>query len=255
MTRSSGDKLIQVPCCGAEFRTPSYSSINLSGNERWTDGRVVGSLFENGGGLRQCTCGKYFLLSDASTIGTIPKSKPRAPKDWERKSTSWWHLFWGFPTLDRVLKTYDTRPPSVIDTEETERPPYVSHVIDSELEEVISSQNLAAALEIIARRRYWQYLNDSYRDTYRHARESDPEAIPSYEPSQQQNKNMERLLSLLDAHHTQNWTEMAELLRELGEPAAAQNALKYADKHQANDVALQNQLISQGVQAPVRFRY
>ena len=255
MTRTSGDQIILAPCCGAEFRTPSYSSINLSAHERWTDGRVVGSLFENGGGLRQCTCGKYFLLSDASTVGTIPKPKPRAPKDWERKSTSWWHLFWGFPTLDRVLKTYDTRPPSVIDTEENERPPYVFHVVDSELEEVISSHNLQAELEIIARRRYWRYLNDSYRDTYRHARVMDSAAIPSYEPSLQQRQNMDRLLSMLDAHHTQDWIEMSELLRELGEPTAAYNALKFSNKSQAEDAALQKKMITQGVQAPVRFRY
>ncbi len=255
MTRTSGDKVIQTHCCGALLRTPSYSSINLSANERWTDGRVVGSLFENGGGLRRCTCGEYFLLIDATTVGAIAKQKPRAPENWDRKSASWWHRFWGFPTREHILHIYDTRDPALIDKEETQLPPRVMHVVDSELAEIISSPNLSAEIEIIASRRYWRYLNDSYRETYRHAREIDPAAIPSYEPSLQQRQNMVRLLSLLDAHHTQDWTEMAELLRELGEPTAAKNALKNAQEHQAKDVALQNQLINQGIQAPVRFRY
>lgn len=255
MTRISGEKIIQSPCCRAQFRSPSYSSINLSAHEYWTDGRVVGSLFENGGGLRRCKCGIYYLLTHAVTVGTIPKAKNRAPKDWERKSASWWHRCWGFPTREHVINTYDTRDPEVINDEEKQLPPHAFHVVDSELEKVISAPNLATEIEVIARRRYWRYLNDSYRETYRHARKIDPVVIPSYEPSLQQRQNMERLLSLLDADHTQDWTEMAELLRELGEPIAAKNALKNAQKHQAKDVALQNQLINQGIQAPVRFRY
>jgi hypothetical protein len=255
MTRISGEKIIETACCGAEFRTPAYSSINLSALERWTDGRVVGSLFDNGGGLRRCTCGSYYLLSNAVTVGTIPKSKPRAPQNWERKSASWWHLFWGFPTLEHILVTYDTRDSALIEEEEKQLPPHAFHVVDSELADVISSPKLSAEIEIIARRRYWRYLNDSYREIYRRAREIDPMAMPSYEPSLQQRENMERLLSLFDSHHTQDWTEMAELLRELGEPAAAHNALKYANNSQAKDVDLQNHLINQGVQAPVRFRY
>lgn len=255
MTRTSGNKVIQTHCCGAEFITPSYSSINLSANERWTDGRVVGSLFENGGGLRRCTCGKYFLLSDATTLGTIAKPKPRAPKDWQRKSSSWWHQFWGFPDRKHVLNTYDTRDSDLIDEEEKQLPPNAFHVVDSELVDVISDPKLTPEIEIIARRRYWRYLNDSYRETYRQAREEDPNAIPSFEPTLPQRENMERLLSVLDVHHTQNRIEMAELLRELGEPSAAQNALKHANNSQSKDVALQNQLINQGVQAPVRFRY
>jgi hypothetical protein len=129
------------------------------------------------------------------------------------------------------------------------------HVVDSELAELISSPNLSAEIEIIARRRYWRYLNDSYRETYRQAREEDPMAIPSFEPTLPQRENMERLLSLLDVHHTQDWTEIAELLRELGDPTAARNALKNAEEHQAKDVGLLEQLIHQDIQAPVRFRY
>ncbi len=143
----------------------------------------------------------------------------------------------------------------MIEEEEKQLPPLAFHVVDSELIDVISSPNLSVEIETIARRRYWQYLNDSYREKYRKARAIDPEAIPIYAPTPQQRQNMERLLSLLDIYHPQEWTEMAELFREIGEPIAAKNALIYADKSKADDVALQNQLISQGVQAPVRFRY
>lgn len=255
MTRISGERIIATLCCGAEFRTPSYSSINLSAHERWTDGRLVGSLFDNGGGLRQCTCGSYFLVSDATTVGTITKSKPRAPKNWEKKSNSMWHRFWGSPKREHVLNAYDTRDLALIEEEEKQLPPHAFHVVDSALAEVISLPNLPSEIEIIVRRRYWRYLNDSYREKYRQARKVDPVAIPSYEPTMQQRQNMEKLLSLLDAHQTQDWTEMAELLRELGEPIAAKNALKYANNRQADDVALQTQLISKGIQSPVRFRH
>lgn len=194
-------------------------------------------------------------MSDATTVGTIPKPKPKAPQNWERKSASWWHRFWGFTTREHALNTYDTRDLVVIEEEEKQLPPLAFHVVDSELIDVISSPNLSVEIETIARRRYWQYLNDSYREKYRKARAIDPEAIPIYAPTPQQRQNMERLLSLLDIYHPQEWTEMAELFREIGEPIAAKNALIYADKSKADDVALQNQLISQGVQAPVRFRY
>lgn len=212
-------------------------------------------MFENGGGLRRCTCGKCFLLSDATTVGAIAKRKPRAPKNWERKSASWWHRFWGFPTREHILHIYDTRDPALIDEEEIQLPPRVMHVVDSELAELISSPNLSAEIEIIARRRYWRYLNDSYRETYRHAREIDTSAIPSYEPTLQQRQNMEKLLSLLETYHTKDWIERAELLRQLGELITAQNSLKFATTNQTDDVSLQNQLIKQGIQAPVRFRH
>jgi hypothetical protein len=255
MTRTSGDRVIQTRCCGVLLRTPSYSSINFSANEQWTDGRVVGSLFENGGGLRRCTCGKYFLLSDATTLRVIEKQKPRAPKNWDCKSASWWHRLWGFPTREHILQTYDTRDPALLDEEENQLPPRAIHIADSELAEVISSPTLPNQVEITARRRYWRFLNDSYRSVYRHAREKDQDAIPSYEPTLQQRQNMERLLSLLETQTTKDWVEIAELLRQLGELTAAKNALKFAQTSQTNDVSLQNQLISQGVRAPVRFRH
>ena len=161
----------------------------------------------------------------------------------------------GFPTSEHILSTYDTRDSALIDVEEKQLPPHTFHVVDNELVDVISDPNLPLEIEIIVRRRYWRYLNDSYREKYRKARAIDPEAVPIYVPTPQQRQNMDRLLSLLHAYHPQEWTEMAELFRELGEPIAAKNALTYADKSKADDVALQSKLISQGVQAPVRFRY
>lgn len=42
---------------------------------------------------------------------------------------------------------------------------------------------------------------------------------------------------------------------ELNENVAIQSALKYANKSQSKDIALQRKLISQDIKAPVRFRY
>jgi hypothetical protein len=208
MTRTSGYSIIQTPCCEAKFLTPRYASINMSAAEHWTDGRVVGSLFDNGGGLRQCACGSYFLLSQA----------------------------------DYLDKTHSKELPLAI------------HVKDTELDALLLFKSVDSEVEIVARRRYWQFLNDPYRETYRAARQTDTSCWPTYTPSDVQRVNMNKLLSLLDAHHTQNWIEMAELLRELGEPTAAQNALKYINKSQTQDAELQRQLISKGGQGPVRFR-
>lgn len=255
MTRVLGDRVIQTNCCEATFRTPAYGSINLSAHEYWTDGRVVGSLFDNGGGLRRCTCGNYFLLNEASTVGTIPKLKPRAPLDWERKSMSVWHRVWGFPTREEVLEIFDTRDPSLIDIEESKLPPKASHVADSTLERVLNSENLSFEIEIVARRRYWRYLNDSYRESYREARVEDQNAIPKFEPTVGQKQNMEKLLNLLDVQHSKNWVEVVELLRELGEPLSAMRALKHIIQSKAKEAALQSKLIDIGVSAPVRFRH
>jgi environmental stress-induced protein Ves len=179
----------------------------MSAAEQWTDGRVVGSLFDNGGGLRQCSCGSYFLLSQADYLE------------------------------DTVSKDITS----------------ATQVKDTELESLLTSGTVDSEVEIVARRRYWQFLNDPFRETYRAARQTDTTSWPTYTPSDLQRENMNKLLNLLDAHHTQNWIEMAELLRELGEPMAAQKALKYIKKSQTQDAELQSQLIAQGAQGPVRF--
>jgi hypothetical protein len=208
MTRTAGYSIIQTPCCEAKLLTPRYASINMSPAEQWTDGRLVGSLFDNGGGLRRCTCGSYFLLSQAD-----------------------------------YLK----------DTVSEDLPPAIQ-VKDTELEAVLASGTVDSEVGIVARRRNWQFLNDPYREIYRAARQTDTSCWPAYTPSDVQHENMNKLLILLDAHHTQNWIEMAELLREIGEPTAAYSALKYISKSQARDAELQSQMLRLGVQGPVRFR-
>jgi hypothetical protein len=132
--------------------------------------------------------------------------------------------------------------------------PLAIHVKDTELEALLASTTVDSEVEIVSRRRYWQFLNDPYRETYRAARQTDTSCWPTYTPTEVQRDNMNKLLNLLDSHHTQNWIEMAELLRELGELTAAQNSLKYINKSQAGDAELQSHLISVNAYGPVRFR-
>jgi hypothetical protein len=255
MTRIAGEKIIEAPCCGERFRTPSYASINFSAREFWTDGRKVGSLFDNDGGLRRCKCNSFFLLNQARVIGSLPKRKLRAPENWEKKSNSAWHLFWGFPTRDSILSFYDTRDSTIIDAEEFQLDSLANRVDDIALTDIISSNYLSREIEIVARRRYWRYLNDGFRETYRTSREVDHLQIPIFLPTSEQQANMERLLSLLIDQLAQDWTEIAELMRELGDLKSAKSVLSRADQSYAEIVALQNQLINQGLHAPVRFRY
>jgi hypothetical protein len=139
MTRISGTRIIEVPCCRAQYSTPAYGSINLTAYEYWTDGRHVGSLFDWDGGLRRCVCGQYFLLHMCDHIRNIPKTtyKPRAPKGWQNTQSNWWSRFWGKPTLGDYLLNYDIRTDEEVQAAEDAIPPQTSYVADSDMPDVI----------------------------------------------------------------------------------------------------------------------
>lgn len=61
-------RCVAAPCCGAKYSLPSYSSINFSAQEYWSDGWREGSLFPNDEGLRKCNCGRYILLDELTEL-------------------------------------------------------------------------------------------------------------------------------------------------------------------------------------------
>ena len=81
MTRIAGYRKIACPSCKAVYKTPNYSSINMTSFERWSDGREVHALFDNGGGIRSCKCGIYFQLKYAEDLGLM--SVPKYVEVWE----------------------------------------------------------------------------------------------------------------------------------------------------------------------------
>jgi hypothetical protein len=251
MTRISGDRIVLAPCCGKILGTPSYSSVNLTAKEHWTDGRVVGGLFNNGGGLRLCACGEVFLLSDAKQVGNIPKGKPTAPADWYRKSSSWWHLLWGFPTREQIIKDYDTRTVDEIKAEEQNKPQSAKHIRDDQLQSLLAKKH-KPEIELRLRRFYWRYLNDNYRTAIKTSTAAE---LPVFTPTALQTENMRILATLIESVDDMDALELAELYRELGDFGKAQTLLPLLTADYEVEIKLQTRLIAERKQAPTLIKW
>lgn len=71
MTSVRGYYVVKAPCCGALYEKTAYSSINLSGWERWSDGFEDGSLYSNPDNVCHCECGRFFLSADAEEVDYV----------------------------------------------------------------------------------------------------------------------------------------------------------------------------------------
>lgn len=232
MTSTRGYKIVSTKCCGAVYTTVRYSSMNFSALEYWTDGARTHSLMPIDGGLRKCKCGKYFLLQQTLEVGY----------------------------------------------EEERSIPSAQGVKDDDLESALEHQ-LSHEIELVIRRRYWRYLNDPYRDLYRtHRDESNQSSnsiskrlltfiglkqetttshhftVPTYEPSDHQQKNLLRLLSLMDQSDSSFWLEKAEIFRELSDFEKAEEALSFLTKDETTTYQIIRQLIEERKNAPHRYR-
>ena len=118
MTSISGKNVLRTTCCGTFVSTAAYGSINLMALEHWTDGRNVGGLMSEDGGLRVCSCGIYYLIGDCEHVMRIPHPKPMAPEGWESIKSNWWTRLLGKPTKADIMLHYDTRQPHEIDAEQ-----------------------------------------------------------------------------------------------------------------------------------------
>lgn len=264
MTRVSGKYIIKAPCCGALLATPAYSYINLMAWEYWTDGYADGSLAPGGDGLRRCVCGRCFLLRTALHIKTICTLKPRAPAGWENRKDTWWSRLLRRESRDHILERYDTRSDAEIDAEQQSIPPSPGYVRDSELLALIDSDVGDDGVMETTRRLYWRHLNDPFREVYRAFREAhkgevdtsgDSATFPEYLPSAEQTRNMEELVTLLEAAASPKWLDLAELYRELGDMVAATRALTQMSGKQERLHFVVEKLVSLKVRGPVKFNY
>ena len=71
MTSIRGYHVVSAPCCGARYARPAYLSINLSGWHRWTDGYTFGRLYRRHPSVCLCSCGAYFMASDAEQMAYV----------------------------------------------------------------------------------------------------------------------------------------------------------------------------------------
>jgi len=254
MTSISGKNVLRTPCCGTFISTAAYGSINLMAHEHWTDGRNVGSLMPGDGGLRVCSCGVYYLIGDCEHVMRIPHPKPIALEGWESTKSNWWTRLLGKPTKADIMLHCDTRPPNEIEAEQI-KVPESKHVPDSSMPEVFNQKNANTSLLIVARRRYWRFLNDPFREIYREHRKLHGESFPDYAPTDVQADNMIKLIELLDRPNSSNWVEIAELSRELGDFEAATNAAAIYKGTDNNLIEIVRRLIVMKISSPVRFKY
>jgi hypothetical protein len=190
-------------------------------------------------------------------IQTIPKKpyKPRAPKGWQKAQSIWWSRVWGKPTLGDYLLNYDIRTDEEVQAAEDAMPPATSYVADADMPQVIESFSVNREMQMIARRRMWQYLNDPFRESYRKHKEASPDTLPPYEASYEQKENMLKLAYLLEDSYGPPWLEVAELCREVGDMDAASKALIRSGNSDENLSWVIRQLIEMNYSGPARFRY
>ena len=108
---------------------------------------------------------------------------------------------------------------------------------------------------IQARRLYWRYLNNQFRDEYRAYRDIHKDSFPAYAPSAVQMDNMEHLAALLEGSDTVDELELGELYREMGHPLKARAKLAKVGEEDQKLCAMQLQLIEHGYSGPARFRF
>jgi hypothetical protein len=256
MTRIAGTNIIKAPCCGAFFSTLAFASINFMASEHWTDGATENSLSQSDGGLRRCACGGYFLSGYAERVGFIPKNTGQQPEQSE------YSIAKIFGKIGKLLMAEDKAKPQTIRklpsqwaANETVIPPKAQSLTGSAIAELLDSKPHDKNLLIQARRLYWRYLNDQFRDEYRAYRYIHKDSFPPYAPSPAQMDNMEQLSILLEDHDMMDELELGELYREMGQPLKARAKLAKVGADDRKLFEMQLSLLEKGFSGPARFIY
>jgi hypothetical protein len=256
MTRIAGTSIIKAPCCGALYSTTAFASINFTASEHWTDGATENSLSQSDGGLRQCTCGGYFLSGYAERVGFIPKN---TGKQQEQSEYSISKIFGKIGKLfiaeDKAKPQTIHKLPSQWAANETVIPPKAQSVTGSAIAELLDSKPQDKNLMIQARRLYWRHLNDQFRYEYRAYRDIHKDNFPAYAPSAAQMGNMEHLAAMLEDHDMADELELAELYREMGQPLKSRAKLAKVGEDDRKLCNIQLTLLEQGYAGPARFRF
>lgn len=255
MTRITGFTLIAAPCCRKLYSTPHYGSINLSAMGYWTDGEKEYGLMPSGGGLRKCKCGQFYLLREAISLGF--EAGPETPHT----------------EFVDAAELADATQSTSLTVELVARREYWKQLNDPyrELYRAHRSAEDQAAQE--KWNAEWHAANPDKRPVLRKFLDSltrkkpptpspmdtRPFSAPTYQPSELQIQNMERLVELiLEKSHEPygpDMLEVAELYRELGRFEVALDALTQCP---ADDIGvpekLMERLIKKRQTAPVRYR-
>jgi hypothetical protein len=256
MTRIAGTSIIKAPCCGTLYSATAFASINFMASEHWTDGATENSLSQTDGGLRRCKCGGYFLSGYADRVGFIPKNTDHQEELTEYSIAK---IFGKIGELliaeDKAKQQTVRKPPSRWAANETVIPPKAQSVTGAEIAQLLDSKPQDKNLLIQARRLFWRYLNNQFRDEYRAHREIHKDSFPPYAPTAAQMDNMEQLAALLEEQDMVDDLELGELYREIGQPLKARAKLAKVGEDDQTMCAMQLKLLEQGYAGPARFRF
>jgi hypothetical protein len=249
MTRIIGTRVYRATCCGREYGTAAYASINFSAFEYWTDGATLNSLAPEPSRIYRCQCSGLFLMGQTQTVGLIRRQaeRPHAAKD--TVFAAWMRNVFGTNTPDER-----PAPEKVQATISRAVAPAPADLLPlDDFPSVIGSCTDDDIL-IVARRRWWQHLNEPYRGLYRASRHDGQGPFPPFNTSPEQTENMQALLALMQKHEAAPSIEQAELHRELGRLESAKavlDAVGDPDSAVARAIA---ESLSAGLAGPVRYR-
>lgn len=225
-------------------------------SEHWTDGATENSLSQSDGGLRRCTCGGYFLSGYAERVDFIPKNTNQQDEQAEYSISKIFGKIGKLLIAEEKTKPQTIRKlPNQWAANETVIPPKAQSVTGASIAELLDSKPKAKNLLIQARRLYWRYLNDQFRDEYRAYRVIHKDSFPAYAPSATQMDNMEKLVAYLEDHDMVDELELAELYREMGQPLKSRAKLAKVGEDDRKLCAMQLKLLEIGYQGPARFKY
>ena len=216
MSMIRGAILRQAPCCTAQYLQPRYLSMNFSADAYWTDGWTVNSLMPIRAPYQRCLCGQVLANGDLVTLRTLEQNE--------------------FDYQDYPLR--------------------LQPLADEDWPDLVE-QKRGDTGERSARLYYWMLQNHPYREQYCAHREAEEAAfeaqwraglpkhrrakmkyeraadraisVPSFTPSAGLRANLERLIELLEAEHTDERyvfaNKLVEAYRELSLFDQAKEAL------------------------------
>jgi hypothetical protein len=220
MTSVSGYNINKTACCGTQYKTNRYRSMNFMAWEYWTDGYRGYSLMPNDNGLRKCKCGNFYIMRELQHIAQVDESELPYTEDVQ---------------LDELPQAIaKARTPEI---ELAARLDYWHHLNHPYREQYRAHRKIEEAATKAAweaenpdTRTWWQKLRKLPAPTYERPKGS-PFTYPAYELTKVQTENLKALQKLSTQHAVAlDPTTRAEIHRELGQFAEALQLLETLDE-------------------------
>ena len=181
------NQIVACPHCGTLAHYRALVSGNTIGAEGWTDGRQYGPMMVEPPAVVKChACATCHWLADAKEVGVVARDPP-----------------WKGPVPEEWEKAPEVKEPSAD-----------AYFLAIEMG-LAKNEGQEKSLRLMA----WWRANDSSRE-WRHAAEATPASPDGFR------RNLLRLADLLTDDNDNDRLMRAEALRELGEFAAAKQALR-----------------------------